>query len=318
MIHSHNDDLSHFRVTFRSRAARRQTALKIAMFGGLMSGVALSTTGCSSASATDWSKEEAVAQTDNAAAKAVPTQVAVAEPKASEAAVRGVIAPQLMATIASRMTAGIVSMPYRVGQSFGKGAMLAKFDCSITQAQYAAANAATAAYKKTYDTNVELDAYQAVGKNEVGVSKANLGKAVAEGRAVAAELGQCAVYSPFSGTVVEEIAHSHEVAATGQPLMKIQSNSALEVQLIVPSSWMTWMKPGVPFSFKVDETGATVTGSVTRLGASVDPVSKTIRITGSVKRDGTVPVKRDGTLPILPGMSGTASFEARGGNGKPA
>ena len=310
MTRSHNDDLSHFRVTIRNRNARRQAAIKIALFGSLMSGVALSTTGCSTASATDWSKEEAVAQTENTVAKSAPAQVAVAQPKASEEAIRGVIAPQLMATIASRMTAGIVSMPYRVGQSFGQGAMLAKFDCSITQAQYAAANAATAAYKKTYDTNVELDAYQAVGKNEVGVSKANLGKAVAESRAVAAELGQCAVYAPFSGTVVEEIAHSHEVAATGQPLLKIQSNSALEVQLIVPSNWMTWVKPGVPFSFKVDETGATVTGTVTRLGASVDPVSKTIRITGSVKRDGNAP--------ILPGMSGTASFNERGGNGKPA
>lgn len=223
--------------------------------------------------------------------------------------IRGVIASQSEATIASRMTAGITSMPYKVGQKFGKGALLASFDCSTLRAQYAAANAATAAYKKTYDTNVELDAYQAVGKNEVGVSKANLGKASAEASAVASQLNECAVYAPFSGVVVEQIAHANEVAATGQPLMKIQDASNLEVQIIVPSNWLTWMKPGAKFSFKVDETGQTVSGAIARLGASVDPVSKTIRVVGHLSGAGAT---------VLPGMSGSANFEGQASNGKPA
>ncbi len=223
--------------------------------------------------------------------------------------IRGVIQSQSEATIASRMTAGITSMPYKVGQHFGRGALLASFDCSTLRAQYAAANAATAAYKKTYDTNVELDAYQAVGKNEVGVSKANLGKASAEASAVSSQLNDCAVYAPFSGVVVEQIAHSNEVAATGQPLMKIQDASNLEVQIIVPSNWMTWMKPGAKFSFKVDETGQTVSGTIARLGASVDPVSKTIRVVGHLSGAGAT---------VLPGMSGSAQFEGQASNGKPA
>ena len=309
MSNVHNDNLRHFRVTLQRQGAHRPGKAQIALFGGMMAGIAAITSGCSSAGATEWSQVEKAPKANVAVPKPAALQPVAVTPQAADA-IRGVIAPQLTATIASRMTAGITAMPYKVGQSFGAGAMLARFDCSITQAQYSAASAATAAYKKTYDTNVELDAYQAVGKNEVGVSRANLGKAVAEARAVAAELGQCAVYAPFAGTVVEEIAHDHEVAATGQPLLKIQSNNALEVQLIVPSNWMTWVRPGVPFSFKIDETGATVTGKVTRLGASVDPVSKTIRITGSVSREGGAP--------ILPGMSGSATFDQRGSDGKPA
>jgi membrane fusion protein, multidrug efflux system len=246
-----------------------------------------------------------------------PVVAAVEAPKAAAAPaavdpsqiIRGVIASQSEATIASRMTAGIVSMPYKVGQKFGRGALLASFDCSTLRAQYAAANAATAAYKKTYDTNVELDMYQAVGKNEVGVSKANLGKASAEASAVASQLGDCAVYAPFSGVVVEQIAHANEVAATGQPLMKIQDASNLEVQIIVPSKWLVWMKPGAKFNFKVDETGQTVSGQIARLGASVDPVSKTIRVVGHLSGAGAT---------ILPGMSGSANFEGQGQSGKPA
>jgi membrane fusion protein, multidrug efflux system len=258
-----------------------------------------------------WSEAEApISMPAAEAPKVVAAAPAVVDPSSI---IRGVIQSQSEATIASRMTAGITSMPYKVGQKFGRGALLASFDCSTLRAQYAAANAATAAYKKTYDTNVELDAYQAIGKNEVGVSKANLGKASAEAAAVSSQLSECAVYAPFSGVVVEQIAHANEVAATGQPLMKIQDATNLEVQIIVPSNWMVWMKPGAKFSFKVDETGQTVSGSIARLGASVDPVSKTIRVVGHLSGAGAT---------VLPGMSGSAKFEGQeqgaGANGKPA
>ena len=227
-----------------------------------------------------------------------PSPTEAAEDAPLEA--RGVVQATNEATIASRITARITAMPYKVGSRFPSGAVLARFDCSQTSAQLAAAEAASAAYRKTYETNVELDEYEAIGTNEVAVSQANLAKANAEAAAIRASLSDCSVRAPFSGTVVEEIAHQGEVAASGQPMLKIQSGGALEAELIVPSSWLTWMKPGIGFTFVIDETGEQVLGNVKRLGASVDPVSKTIRVTGDI-------TPGDGL--VLPGMSGTATFE---------
>ncbi len=253
-----------------------------------------------------WSDE---APAPVAAPQPAPRPVAAAPAETAPANdVRGVIQSKLEAVISSRVTARITAMPYRVGQSFGKGALLASFDCSQNRAQLRAANAATAAYRKTYDMNVELDAFKAIGTNEVEIAKANLDKAAAEATAISSTLTDCAVHAPFSGRIVEEIAHQHEVAASGQPLMKIQNSADLEVQLIVPSRWLTWLKAGTPFTFKVDETGATLSGRVARLGAAVDPVSKTLRVIGSIGRTG-------GT--VLPGMSGSADFPgAAGANGQ--
>jgi membrane fusion protein, multidrug efflux system len=241
----------------------------------------------------------------NTSAPAPEQKVAVAATKPatmSEATsdIRGVVKAKSEATIASRITARITYMPFKTGDSFGRGATLARFDCSTTRAQLTAARAATDAYRKTYDTNVELDQYQAVGKNDVAVSKANLGKASAEANAISTQLVDCQISAPFSGRVVEQIAHANEVAASGQPLMKIQSGGDLEVDLIVPSKWLIWMRPGVAFAFKIDETGETVKGQITRLGAAVDPVSKTIRVTGSLGGATTL---------VLPGMSGSGIFE---------
>lgn len=259
-----------------------------------------------------WSDEagDRVAQSDEAPpASSVPAEEPRAAVPAADPAnvVRGIIKSRLEATISSRITAKITAMPYREGQSFPRGALLVSFDCSTLNAQLVASNAAAAAYRKTYETNVELDAFAAVGKKEVEIAKANLDKAEAEARAISAQMNDCAIHAPFAGLVVENIAHAHEVAASGQPLMKIQNGNELEVELIVPSAWLTWLKRGTPFDFQIDETGNTVKATVTQLGAAVDPVSKTLRITGAIEPDGGL---------VLPGMSGSARF-AIPGNASP-
>jgi membrane fusion protein, multidrug efflux system len=246
---------------------------------------------------TEWAADQPVVAAVPAPQPATPEPAAVVDPVSE---VRGVVNAQSESTIASRMTARIVAMPYSEGQSFPAGALLAKFDCSQIQAELKAAEAAASAYRKTYETNVELDQFEAVGKNEVAVSKANLGKASAEAAAVSAQLSDCEVRAPFAGKIVEQIAHAKEVAASGQPLLKIQSGRDVELELIVPSKWLTWMKPGAGFSFAIDETGQTIRGRIKRFGASVDPVSKTIRVIGTVT---------ESTGLVLAGMSGTASFD---------
>jgi multidrug efflux pump subunit AcrA (membrane-fusion protein) len=115
--------------------------------------------------------------------------------------------------------------------------------------------------------------------------------------------------------VVERIANVREVAASGQPLMRIQTGRDVELELIVPSQWLTWLGPGAAFQFRIDETGNTIRGEVTRLGASVDPVSRTIRVTARVTQSEGL---------ILPGMSGSARFDdpraytGRSGDGQAA
>ena len=277
--------------------------LALAVIGAGGAGLVIGSQGQQEAWPTEASAIKTV-EPDAAQADAMLTKAPELPP---ENLVRGVINPSSESTVASKMTARIVAMPYGEGQSFPAGALLARFDCSQISAELKAAHAASAAYKKTYDTNVELDQYEAVGKNELAVSKANLGKAEAEANAVATQLSDCEVRAPFSGKVVEQLAHAREIAASGQPLLKIQSGREVELELIVPSKWLTWLTPGASFAFAIDETGTVIRGRVKRFGASVDPVSKTIRVTGIVTEQSGL---------VLAGMSGTATFDdPRAGGG---
>jgi multidrug efflux pump subunit AcrA (membrane-fusion protein) len=87
-------------------------------------------------------------------------------------------------------------------------------------------------------------------------------------------------------------------------MLKIIDTSTLELDLIVPSKWLQWLKPGSPFTFAVDETGKSSGAVVDRLLPEVDPVSKTLKIIGRFNSTDNGQT--------IPGMSGTATFKAGG------
>jgi RND family efflux transporter MFP subunit len=207
------------------------------------------------------------------------------------------------ATLSSEILAKVADLPFKEGKPFRKGDVLVRFDCARYNAELAAARAEHAARRKTYDNNAELATYNAVATLQVEVSQAELHKAQANVEAAGAVVGGCAIRAPWNGRVVEALAHEHETVAPGKELLRILDDSALEVEVIVPSKWLAWLKAGTPFQFRVDETGKDYPAKVTQVGARVDPVSQTVRLTGQLNG-----APKD----LLAGMSGAAHFAEAG------
>lgn len=215
-------------------------------------------------------------------------------------AIRGVVMPIDEAVLATDLVATISRLPFREGEAFQKDQILIAFDCSRYKAELSAAWSAHTAYRKTFQTNKELESYDAIGKHEVAVSRAEMNRAASQANAIAARTKQCEIKAPWSGRVVETMIHQHETPAANQPLLKIINDSVLELDLIVPSRWLVWLDEGTQFRFSVDETGKTYDARVKQIGATVDAVSQTIKIKGVF--DGK-PQR------VLPGMSGFAQFD---------
>ncbi len=220
--------------------------------------------------------------------------------------VRGVVRAVREATLSSRLAARILEMPLAEGASFKSGALLVRFDCERQTAEARAAAAAAEAQKKTVDTNVELDKFESIGKNDLAISRSVFDKADAEADALKVQLKDCNIYAPFAGRVTERVARNFEAVTVSQPLLRIVDTSALELDVIVPSNWLQWLSEGADFEFRVDETGRTLTAKVLRVTPAVDPVSKTIRVIGQFRGG-------DGLEQVLPGMSGSARFTAKNG-----
>jgi membrane fusion protein, multidrug efflux system len=222
------------------------------------------------------------------------------DPKPSELnTVRGVVKSSSEAVLSSQIEGRISTLPFKDGQRFKKGQILVVMDCAKYEAELASATAEHEARKKTHANNLRLSDLRAIGRLEVEISEAEVKKALAATKIAQVKVSGCRIMAPFSGRVVKVMAHEHENIFPNDQLLSILDDSQLEIELLLPSRSLTWLKNGSGFGFTVDETGRGYAARVTEIGASVDPASQTVRVIGEF--EGT-------PADVLTGMSGTATF----------
>lgn len=226
-----------------------------------------------------------------------------------EGAIGGAIRAQLVpvrATVLSGEIAGrIADLEVREGDRFDKGQKLVGFDCTLHRARLAKAEAQALEARKSQEVAARLDKLGSVSTLEVDVAAARLAAAQAEVSLTRAVVERCTIAAPFAGRVAERKVSRHQSVAEGQELLDILDDSALEVEMIVPSRWLAWLAEGLPFTVTVEETGATHPAVLIRLGARIDPVSQSVKVFGRID-------PASGEAPrLMAGMSGTARLEPR-------
>lgn len=213
--------------------------------------------------------------------------------------VRGIVKAEAQATISSELVAQVDKIPFKAGESFRSGDAIIVFDCRRYKADLRAAEAEVETARVKVKTNTALKLHNAVGTEELETSKARLNQVIAEMQSISVKTDQCIIKAPFDGRVVERKIHEHEMSEAGTPLIQIVKDGDLELDLIVPSNWMLWLKPGLEFQFHVDETNSMLTASLLQVGAVVDPISKTAQVSAKIIEP---------PQSVRPGMSGTATF----------
>lgn len=196
--------------------------------------------------------------------------------------IRAQLMPRRYTTLAAEIGAKVSRLPVPEGARFKAGESLIGFDCSLQVAQLKKAKAALVAAEKTWNANQRLAELNSVGKVELEVSEAEVAKASAEVAANAAVIAKCGVAAPFAGRIAEQRVREQQYVQPGQPLLDILDDSALELEFIVPSKWLVWLKAGQGFQVAIDETGRSYPAKVQRIGARVDPVSQSIKLSAVI------------------------------------
>jgi len=214
--------------------------------------------------------------------------------------IRGLVKPRHRAALFSEISGRIIDIRYRAGQRFKKGDSLIKFDCALYEADLASARAKSEADKKQYENNKKLLELNATSNIDVELSGAQKDMSEAEARIKEIVSKNCTIIAPYNGRVIDVKANQYESVSAGQELISILDDQYLDIDLIVPSTWLNTLDEGAGFTFLVDETGKKYPARILQIGAIVDPVSQTVRITGEFT----------GSIDdILSGMSGTAYFD---------
>lgn len=213
--------------------------------------------------------------------------------------VRAQLSSRNAVTLSAELAARIATLPLRDGDAFRAGQVLVSFDCSLFDSQLQKAEASIEAANAMVQSNQRLAELNSIGTFELAQAQARLKEAQAEAAGMRTVVRRCAIAAPFNGRVARRHAAAHQYVTPGTPLLDILETGPMEVQMIVPSRWLAWLKPGAAFTVQVDELGRTSPARVQRLGAQIDPVSQSIAVVGVI--DGS-------PASLLPGMSGWATF----------
>lgn len=214
--------------------------------------------------------------------------------------VRGIVASENVALLSVDVSSKVSGIPFKVGESFKKNQTLLAFDCVVKKAEASAAYASFLGAKAEYKSDLEMQKSNAVGELEVELSKARKDESHAMWVAAKGRTNHCIIKAPFDGKVAALSVNEHEISTPDKPIMKIVGNTELELRLVVPSSWLSWLSTDSQFTFKIDETGDEHKVLVSRIGAEIDAISATIEIYGKFT---------GGYENVIPGMSGVAHFK---------
>ena len=209
--------------------------------------------------------------------------------------IRAQLLPRRYTTVAAEIGAKIQRLPVPEGGAFRAGQLLLSFDCTLQQAQLQKAEAELDGAVQTWKANQRLFELNSVGLLDLELSRAAAGKARAEVGANQAVLGKCNVTAPFAGRVAEQKVREQQYVQPGQALIDIIDDSVLELEFLVPSRWLVWMRAGGSFQVQIDETRKSYPAKFIRIGARVDPVSQSVKVAAAI----------DGRFPeLVAGMSG--------------
>ena len=191
---------------------------------------------------------------------------------------RGILRAVEKTEIAAPMTGRLLDTRLKSGQYFKNQALMARFDCEALNAQHKATLKAAETLEVKYEIAAELLELGAAGTLETSLAHSEMEQALAEVDIIKTRLKDCHISAPYNGYVTEHHVSAHETVQTGQVLYSIQRAGALELSLIIPAQWTAWIDTGQVFTFTIDETGEVFKAKVTRIDASVDPVSQTLKI----------------------------------------
>jgi membrane fusion protein, multidrug efflux system len=188
-------------------------------------------------------------------------------------------------TLSAELPGKIERITVKEGDRFKDGQPLVVFDCVIQRAMVDEANAVLVQAEKSKGVYKRLLELHSTGALEAEKSASDAAVAQAKLNSARALASKCAIAAPFPGRVVEQKARAFQYVQVGQPILEILDDSALNAEFIVPSSAVNSLKAGTTVQIAVDETRKIYPAKIARIGAKVDAVSHSIKVTAEIRGD---------------------------------
>ncbi len=197
-----------------------------------------------------------------------------------------------LAKLSARGEASVVEVKVDVGEDVRRGqtlVVLASGAVGGAQSRLAAAEARVRGARASLEREESLVSGGISSRRDVEQARTELATAEGERDAARAELraagagdagggGRYALVAPFDGTVVGRTAVTGRAVSTEESLVEVADVRTLWAVLEVPEEHASAVRAGQRVTVRVDGLGETREARVSRVGASVDPRTRTVRV----------------------------------------
>lgn len=217
-------------------------------------------------------KENSYAETPKIEAPVSATAFTV-EPRTIDSVVTaaGALSSKNTSVLSSKIMGKVIYLGAQEGDHVSEGKLLMKIDSGEITAQVTQAQAAYNNAKLQYDRIKSL--YDAKASTQIEMEQATLGLENAQAglKAAKAMESYTIIAAPIAGQIVEKRINLGEMALPGQPLIKIEDNKHLRLEVSVKEQDILAIQPGRTVKVQIDAMpGAEISGKVAQVVQASD------------------------------------------------
>jgi len=195
------------------------------------------------------------------------------EPKTIDSVVTaaGALSSRNTSVLSSKVMGKVISLTVHEGDQVSEGRLLMKIESGEITAQAVQAQAAYNNAKLQYDRIKGL--FDAKASTQMEMDQATLGLETAEAglKAAKAMESYTVITAPIAGQIVEKRINLGEMALPGQPLLKIEDNKNLRLEVTVKEQEVLHIQPGKAVKVRIDAMpGNEISGRVSQVVPSSD------------------------------------------------
>jgi len=195
------------------------------------------------------------------------------EPQTIDAVVTaaGALTSRNTSVLSSKVMGKVVYLSVQEGDQVKEGKLLMKIDSGEITAQAIQAQAAYNNAKLQYDRIKSL--YDAKASTQMEMDQATLGRETAEAglKAAKAMESYTSITAPIAGQIVEKRINLGEMALPGQPMIRIEDNRNLRLEVTVKEQDILNIRPGKAVKVQIDAMpGKEISGKVSQVVQASD------------------------------------------------
>ncbi len=169
------------------------------------------------------------------------------------------------------------------GQEVNEGDLLLELDTQTEEANLRSAEAEADLARTVYDRTKQLRVNNTVPQSEMDAAESNLRKMTALVEQLRSTIREKQLRAPFTGRLGIREVNLGQFVDQGDKIVSLQSLDPIFVDFLLPQQLLSKLLPGCPLRVLTDVYPETVfKGKLTAVNAEIDPVTRNIRLQGTL------------------------------------